>query len=105
MAVDAEIGKEIEELLELYHVGFLVDGGVSRDLVAEDLRHADGENAFLENALPLHDQVVRPFQSVEVHVPIHPAARRNGRFRRIFRSLPDNFRVLFRNQTFRDQLR
>ena len=36
------------------------------------LRHFDRENAFLEDAFALDDQIVRPLEPVEMHVPIHP---------------------------------
>src|SRR6266566_4517619 len=60
MAVNAEISEEVEHLLDLAHVGFLVDRGVSRDLVAEALCHLYRENAFLEHAFAFDDEIVRP---------------------------------------------
>ena len=63
VAIDAEIGEIIEHLLDLLHVGFLVNRRVRRDLIAENLRHLDRQNAFLENAFALHDQIVRAFQA------------------------------------------
>ena len=64
-------------MFDLFHVGLLVNGGVGRDLVAENLRHLNREDAFLEHALALDDQIMRVFQSVDVHVPVHPLGRTN----------------------------
>ena len=101
MAVDAEIAQEIEHLLHFLHVRFLVDGGVRRDLVAENLRHLDREDAFLEDAFAFHDQIMRPLQTVEMDIPIHPFARPDRRLRRIFRSLLDRARFLLASSTRR----
>ena len=87
VTIHAEIGKIIEHLLDLLHVGFFVDGRVGRHLIAEHLRHLDRENAFLEDAFALHDQIVRPLEAIEVHVPVHPVGRTDGWLCRIFRSL------------------
>src|SRR6266542_3801012 len=75
VAIDPEIGKIIEHLLDLLHIGFLVNRRVGRDLVAEQLRHFDREDALLENAFALDDEIVRPLETIEVHVPIHPTCR------------------------------
>src|ERR1700736_6989598 len=78
VAIHTEIGKIIEHLFDLFHVGLLVDRRVRRDLIAENLRHLDGENALLKHALALDDQIVNPLESIEVDVPIHPSVRPNG---------------------------
>lgn len=75
VAIDVERAEELEHVLDLLHVGFLVDGRVGRGLVAENLRHLDGGDAFLEDTLALNDEVVREFEAVHVDVPIHPLAR------------------------------
>ena len=103
MTIDAKIGKIIEHPFDLLHIGFLVDRCIGRDLITEHLRHFDGQNAFLEHALALHDQVVRSLKTVDVHVPIHPLAWRDRRLRRILRTFANFRRVFFRNQTLRLQ--
>ena len=67
-------------MLDLVHIRFLVDGCVGRDLVAKALRHFDRENALLKYPLAFDDQIMRPLEPVEVHVPIHPVRRRDDRF-------------------------
>ena len=75
VAIDAERGEVGEHLLDLGHVGLFIDRGVGGHLVAEDLRHADGEDALLEDALALDDEIMRALQAVEMDIPVHPAAR------------------------------
>ena len=84
MTVDAEIAQKIEHLFELGHVGLFVDRRVRRDLIAEKLRHFDCDDAFLEDALTLDDQIVRSLRAIEMNVPVHPIARRDRRLGRIF---------------------
>ena len=74
VAIHFERGEELEHLLDFLHVGFFINGGVGRDLVAEDLRHLDGFDAFLEDAFALDDQIVGVFEAVDMDVPIHPFA-------------------------------
>ena len=74
VAVHVQRGEELEHVLEFRDIGFLVDGGVGRDLVAENLRHADGLDAFLEDTFALDDQIVGEFQPVHVDIPVHPLA-------------------------------
>src|SRR2546421_7489062 len=74
VTVHAEIGEIIEHPFDLLHVSLFLYGRIRRDLVAEDLRHLDGQNAFFENAFALHNEVVCSLQTIEVHVPIHPFA-------------------------------
>ena len=61
-------------LLEFLDIGFFVNGCVGRGLVPEHLRHLDGFHAFLEHALAFNNEIVREFQSVHMHIPIHPLA-------------------------------
>src|ERR1051325_8817587 len=58
VTIDAEIGEIIEHLLDLMHIGLFIHGRIRRDLIAKDLGHFDGENAFLEHAFALDDQIV-----------------------------------------------
>src|SRR6476661_8121291 len=44
-----------------------------------------------------------PFQSIEMHIPVHPVGRANGRFRWILRTLSNLALVLFGHQSRRDQ--
>ena len=74
MAIDAEGGEELEHLLQLGDVGLLVHRGVGGDLVAEDLGHADGEDALLEDALAFDNEVMGELQAVHVDVPVVPLA-------------------------------
>ena len=101
MPIDAEVGNIIEHAFNLLHVSFLVDRRVGRNLIAKEFRHLDGQNAFLENALALHNQVVRSLETIEMHVPVHPFTWRDGRLRRILRTFANLSRVFFRNQTLR----
>ena len=78
VAVHFERGKELEHLLDLLDIGFLIDGRVGGDLVAENLGHADGLDAFLEHAFTLDDEVVGVFQAVHVNIPVQPFAGRMG---------------------------
>ena len=94
MAICAEIGEIIEHLLDLLHIRFLVNRRVGRHLVAERLRHLDCKNALLEDAFALHNEIVCSLEAIEVHVPIHPARRSNGRLGRILWPFP-NFRRVF----------
>ena len=75
MAIHAEIRKIIEHLLDLLHIGFLVDRRIGRDLVAEQLCHFDCKDAFLEHAFALHNEIMRTLEAIEVHVPVHPTCR------------------------------
>ncbi len=105
VAVHAEIGKIIEHLLDFLHVGFLVDGCVGRDLIAEQLRHFDRENAFFENAFALDNEIVNALKPIEMDVPIHPFARADSGLGRIFRALADFRRIFFREQTSGEEIR
>ena len=84
MAIDSEIGEIIKHLLDLLHVGLLINRRVRRHLIAEDLRHLDREDAFLENTFSLDDQIVYSLKPIEMNVPIHPIAGRDRGFHRIF---------------------
>ena len=75
MAIDAEIGEIIEHLLDLLHIGFLVNGRVGSHLIAENLCHLDRKDALLKDAFALHNEVVRSLETVKVHVPVHPFSR------------------------------
>ena len=102
MTVHAKIGEKIEHLLDFLHGGFFINSGIGRDLITEELRHFDGENAFLEHALALDDQVMRPLESVEMHIPIHPFARPDRRFSRIFWPFANVAGIFFTQQTSRE---
>ena len=98
VAVDAEIGQKIEHLLNLIHVGLFIYGRVGRDLIAKAFRHFNGKNAFLEDAFALNDQIVRPLESVEVHVPVHPFAWTDNAIADCGLRVADCGGVLFRKQ-------
>jgi len=82
-----------------------VSGRVGRDLIAENLRHLDRENAFSEHAFALDDEIVNSLETVEVDIPIHPGAGPNGRLGRIFRAFANFGRVFFADQAGREQFR
>ena len=99
MAIDAEVGEIIEHLLDLLHIGFLVNGRVGCHLIAEILRHLYCENALLEDTFAFHDQIVNALQSIEVDVPIHPFTRRDRGLGRVFRTFSDFSRIFLAKQT------
>ena len=102
VAVHFERGEELEHLLDLLYVGFLIDRGVGRHLVAEQLGHADRLDALLEHPFALDDQVVRVFQAVNVDVPIEPLARLDGGAAIVF-AFADGLGVLVGNQLLGEQ--
>ena len=73
MSIHSEPREVVKHLLQLVHVGFLVNGRIGGDLIAQNFRHADGGDAFLEDAFPFDNEVMGAFQAVEMHIPIHPA--------------------------------
>ena len=103
VAVHAEIGEIIEHLFDLFHISLLVDRRIGSDLIAQNLRHLDRENAFFENAFALDNQIVNPLEAIEVDIPIHPHARPNGGLVWIFWTLANFGRVFVSNQTGRNQ--
>ena len=55
MAVHAEVAQKIEHLLDLIHIGLLVNGGICRHLIAEKFGHLDCKNAFLEHTFAFNN--------------------------------------------------
>ena len=86
VAVHVQRVQELEEVLDFLHLGLLVNGRVGRDLVAEHLRHAHRQHGLLEDAFALHDEVMRPLEAVEMHIPIHPLRRRDDGLLRVLRA-------------------
>ena len=104
VAVHAEMGEEIEHLLDLIHVGFLVDGRIRGDLISQDLGHLDRFDAFFEDAFAFDNQVVDPFQGVHVDIPVHPLGRRDAGAAVVL-AFADFGGFLFGDQLPGDQLR
>ncbi len=102
VAIDLERGEVFEHLLDFLDIGFLVNGGVGGHLVAENFRHPDRLDAFLENALALDDQIVGIFQAVDMHVPIHPLGGFDGRTLIRF-TLSDGLSILGSDQVLSEQ--
>ena len=97
VAIHFERGEEFEHLLDFLHVGLLIDGGVGGDLVAQELGHANGLDAFLEHSLAFNDEVVGVFEAIDMDVPIEPlggpmVGRPSGF------ALANGLGILFRNQ-------
>ena len=98
-------GEKPEHVFDFLHLGFFIDRGVGRGLVAENLRHPDRGDAFLEYAFALDDEIVSKFESVHVDVPIHPFCRADdGFFSGGFVRFANRFGVLAGNQSFVEQL-
>src|SRR5438067_1181666 len=101
MAVHAEIRKIIEHSFDLLHVRFLVDCRIRCDLIPQQLRHFDCEDAFLEDALALYYEIVCSFETIEMHIPVHPCARGDRWLIRILWSFPNCRGVFVRKQSLR----
>ena len=103
MSVDSKIGEKIEHLLDFIDIGLLINCRVGRDLISETFCHLDREHAFFENAFTLDDEIVRPLETIEVDIPIHPPARADRRLRCILRTFANFAGVFLGQQAGRDQ--
>ena len=75
VTIHVQVGEILEHIFQFLDVRLFVNRRVRGDLITEHLGHLDGGDAFLEDTFTFHDEIVGVFQTVHMHIPIHPLGR------------------------------
>src|SRR5258708_12432322 len=98
VAIDAQCAKESQHGLDFVHFCLPINRCIRGDLEAKEFRHPNCKDALTEYAFPLNNNVMHLFQSVQVHIPIHPFGWRNYRLFRVVTPLLNLFPLVRRHQ-------